>query len=448
MRIGIALGSGAARGFAHVGVLRELEALGVRPSVVCGSSMGALVAAAYAAGRLEAFEGFARRLDQATVLGLFDVSFRGGLIQARRLFEFLAEDLPDRPIAELPLAFGAVATDLGSGREVWLTEGPLHAALRASIALPGLIAPVRHGNRWLTDGGLVNPVPVSLCRSLGAEAVIAVELEATRPVRFLPGEEDDDDDDAGGAIPRRSEGREGGPGADPPPRPPPVSPRNAAEAAAARLRALEDDGRSEGVEASSSAPAATGVGDAPDDGPGDGSPRDEEAPGDEGSGPDSDLGHALGRLAERIRKGFWGGHDSTHHEPARKERIQPPSVYEVISQVVYLMQVRITRHRLAGEPPDLHVRPQLAGLGLLDFHRADEAIEEGRRAVRAALAAHRLVREDPTALSEEAAVRRIIQAGGPGRTAPAARAARETANGGDGSGHAPEHGGDGSPGDG
>jgi len=367
MKIGIALGSGAARGFAHIGVLRELDALGVRPTVVCGSSMGALVAAAYAAGRLDAFERFALKLDQSSVLGLFDVSFRGGLIQARRLFEFLADDLPDRPIPELPMAFGVVATELGTGREVWLTEGSLHEALRASIALPGLIAPVRRGDRWLTDGGIVNPVPVSLCRALGAEAVVAVELEASRPIRFV------DDQRApgpplGAGEPRSDDAPtvEGGLGVSSVELPDPVSP---------------------------STPSTPSPSLAPSEPPGD------DAAEASGGG---DLAQSLGRLAERVRKGLWGSTktEGDAPEPPRREDPQPPSVYEVISQVVYLMQVRITRHRLAGEPPDLHVRPQLAGIGLLDFHRGDEAITEGRRAVRAALAAHRLMQEDASTLLE------------------------------------------------
>lgn len=272
MKLGVALGGGAARGLAHIGVLRALEAAGYRPDVVCGTSMGAFVGAAYASGRLDALEAFARTLDRSRVLSFFDFVFKGGLIQARRLFEFLANDLPDVPCESLPLAFGAVATDLETGHEVWLRTGSLHSAVRASIALPGLIAPVYYEGRWLTDGGVSNPVPVSLCRALGATVVVAVEIEAnTRPT-----------------FPQ---------------------------------------------------------------------PRLEEDP-------------------------------PTHNEH------DVPSLMEVVSQVVHLFQVRISRYRTASDPPELHVRPQMAHIGLLDFHRADEAIGEGARALHIALANSRLL--DPT----------------------------------------------------
>lgn len=269
MKLGVALGGGAARGLAHIGVLRELEAAGYRPDVVCGTSMGAFVAAAYASGRLDALEAFARKLDRSRVLSFFDFVFKGGLIQARRLFDFLAEDLPDIPCEALPIAFGAVATDLETGHEVWLRTGSLHSAVRASIALPGLIAPVYKDGRWLTDGGVSNPVPVSLCRALGATVVVAVEIEANARAEF--------------PAPRAE--------ADPP----------------------------------------------------------------------------------------------THDEA------EIPSMMEVVSQVVYLLQVRVSRFRIASDPPELHVRPQMAHVGLLDFHRADEAIQEGARAVRVAIAGSRLL---------------------------------------------------------
>lgn len=275
MRLGVALGSGAARGFTHIGVLRELEAAGYRPEVVCGSSMGAFVAGAYASGHLDRFEAFARGLDRNRVLAFFDFSFRGGLIQARRLFQFLSEDMPDRDIGALPVRFGAVATELERGHEVWLRAGSLHEAIRASIALPGLVAPVRVDGRWLTDGGVVNPIPVALCRALGADVVVAVDIEAAEHPKFPE-------------------------------------------------------------------PAELGE-------PADGA-----------------------------------------EDPSRT-----PSMIEVVSQVVHVMQVRVARHRLAGEPPELHVRPQLGHVGLLDFHRAGEAIDEGRRALRAALDARRLISRTP-----------------------------------------------------
>jgi NTE family protein len=261
-KIGIALGSGAARGWAHVGVLKALEAAGIRPEVVCGTSIGSVVGAAYAAGSLDALEAWVKRLERRHVASYLDLGFRGGLLRARKVFEALAAEIADRPIESLPCAFAAVATDLASGNEVWLREGSLYAALRASVALPGLVSPVHHGGRWLVDGGLVNPVPVSVCRALGADTVIGVDLNTT-------------------LIGRR----------------------------------LRSGGRS----------------------------KDDED--------------------------------------------ESPSILEVISNSINIMQVRVTRSRMAGDPPDLLVTPQLPDFGILDFDRADVAVAEGRDAVERALAA-------------------------------------------------------------
>jgi NTE family protein len=266
-RIGLALGSGAARGWAHVGVIQALEEAGIRPEIVCGSSSGALVGALYVAGRLEALERWGRQLDWRQVLSYFDLSLHGGLIRARRLVEFLTAELAGRTIESLERTFGAVATDLATGREIWLREGPLVESLRAAIALPGFITPVRVDGRWLVDGGLVNPVPVSLCRALGADSVIAVDLNTTLLGR--------------------------------------------------------------GAAAQAEAPGATEV--APD------------------------------------------------AEPAA------PSLYEVVVGAINIMQVRITRARMAGDPPDLLVTPRLADFTWLEFGRAPEAVAEGRRAVAQAL---------------------------------------------------------------
>jgi NTE family protein len=253
-RIGLALGSGAARGWAHVGVIRALAAAGLDPTIVAGSSSGALVGALYAAGRIDRLEEWGRKLDWRAVAGTFDFSLRGGLIKARRLLETLVDDLEDRDLRDLDLPFAAVATDLASGREVWLREGSLFDSIRAAIALPGLVSPVRLEGRWLVDGGLVNPVPVSLCRALGADSVIAVDLNTT----------------------------------------------------------------------------------------------------------------LLGR---------------------RGREDPPPSFFEVATNAIHIMQVRITRSRMAGDPPELLVTPRLHDFGLLDFDRAAEAIAEGERAVAQALAA-------------------------------------------------------------
>jgi NTE family protein len=180
-RIGLALGSGSARGWSHIGVLRALQDIGIRPTVVAGASTGSLVAAAFASEQLDALESWVRTLTKMDVWRLLDATFTGGgMIRGNRLMRAVAEQLEDQPIDTLPHPFGAVATDLYSGEEIWLRQGSMLEAVRASSGLPGLFTPIRHQGRWLIDGGVVNPVPVSLCRALGADYVIAVNLN--RPV--------------------------------------------------------------------------------------------------------------------------------------------------------------------------------------------------------------------------------------------------------------------------
>jgi NTE family protein len=182
-KLGIALSSGSARGWAHIGVLQALAGRGLRPDVVTGASVGALVGAAFAADRLADLERWVCTLTQRDVWRLVDTTFRGGgVMTGNRLMEAIAGQVGDLQIESLPIRFGAVATDLYTGEEVWLREGPFMTAVRASSGVPGLFAPHWHDGRWLIDGGVVNPVPVSLCRALGAEIVIAVDL--SRPVTW------------------------------------------------------------------------------------------------------------------------------------------------------------------------------------------------------------------------------------------------------------------------
>jgi NTE family protein len=176
-RIGLALGAGAARGWSHIGVIQELCARGVKIDVVAGTSIGAVVGGCYAAGKLSEIEHFARSLTKRRVFSLMDVSFSGaGMLAGGKLRDELERELSDCKIEKLPLPFGAVATEIGLGHEVWLRKGNLVQAIRASYALPGIFEPLRVDNRWLFDGALVNPVPVTLCRALGADIVVAVNL--------------------------------------------------------------------------------------------------------------------------------------------------------------------------------------------------------------------------------------------------------------------------------
>lgn len=286
--IGFALGAGAARGWSHIAVLRELEAQGVRPDVIAGTSIGALVGAAHALGRLDALEEWVRNMRWQDVAGYFDIRLTGGLISGDRLMDALASLIGDADFSDCRIPFAAVATDLETGQERWLREGRVLDAVRASIALPILFSPVRHDHTWLVDGGLVNPVPVSLCHALGASRVIAVDL-------------------LGDALER------------------------------------------ENLEVASAEPD------------------------------DSLLGRARKAMAD------WMG---------RKEEVGMPSILDVMSRSINIMSLRITRSRMAGDPPDVLLMPRMPTIGLMDFHRAEEAMHAGRQAVeRAGVSLHDLIRD-------------------------------------------------------
>jgi len=176
-RIGLALGSGSARGWAHIGVIDALTEAEIQPDIVCGTSIGALVGAAYVAGRLTDLRQWAEAATWREIIGLIDVRFSGGgLIDGKEVVEFLRRLGIGSPIESYPKVYAAIATDLATGREIWLQSGPIHEAVRASIALPAIFSPARIGDKWLVDGGLSNPVPVSVCRALGADVIIAVNL--------------------------------------------------------------------------------------------------------------------------------------------------------------------------------------------------------------------------------------------------------------------------------
>jgi NTE family protein len=306
-----------------VGVLRELEVRGIRPEIVAGSSAGAIVGAFWAADQLEELEQWGRTLDRRAVVGLLDLSLRGGLIRAQRLFEVFERLLGHVRIEDLPRQFAAVASDIDTGREIWLREGPLLSAVRASVAVPGLVTPFHHHGRWLVDGGLVNAVPVSVCRALGAHSVIAVDVNTALLGRRRSGEH----------------------------RPRPVAPAPAVPQPAEPPTSKDEEVR-EDVEALAH---TLGLGARLD-------------------GWRATLAGLLSDLRERAVSG------------ERRDADDRPSIYEVMACSLNVMQARITRSRMAGDPPELLVAPRLADYALLDFDRAAEAIEEGRRAVAQALA--------------------------------------------------------------
>jgi NTE family protein len=184
LKIGLALGGGAARGWSHIGVMRVLQREGIVPDVIAGSSVGAVVAGCYAADKLDQLEEFAVSLTKRRVMGLLDFHITGsGLIAGDRLRRLLEHDLAALRIENLPLRFATIATELGTGHEIWITRGPLVEALRASYALPGVFDPVKLGGRWLMDGAIVNPIPVTTARALGADLVVCVNLNGDIRIR-------------------------------------------------------------------------------------------------------------------------------------------------------------------------------------------------------------------------------------------------------------------------
>ena len=178
LKIGLALGSGAARGWSHIGVIKALQKMGIEIDIVAGCSIGSLVGAAYACDRLPVLEKWVCSFSSWDVLRLMDLSWRrGGLLRGERVFSQFRHLIPTDDIESCSRRFASVATNLSTGREIWFTEGDLHLAVRASCSIPGLLSPVRHNGYWLVDGAVVNPVPVSLTRALGADIVIAVDLQ-------------------------------------------------------------------------------------------------------------------------------------------------------------------------------------------------------------------------------------------------------------------------------
>ncbi len=283
--IGLALGGGVARGWAHIGVVQRLDELGIRPDIVAGTSVGALVGGCWLAGHLPALEEWARSLTKTRMLTYFDVMLGGsGIMGGKRLEKAMRRYLPATDISQLPQKFIAVTCELATGHEIWLTDGDLAEAIQAAYALPGVFPPRAQNGRWLIDGALVNPVPVSACRALGARVVIAVGLHA---------------DAFGQGVMQRKK----------------------------KFDQLTDEGG--GLE---------------------------EA--------------AKGNLTERLmlRRLFHAGQNA-------------PGVGSVMLASFNILMDRVTRARIAGDPPDVLMTPQAGHIPLLDFDRADELIKLGRDAV-------------------------------------------------------------------
>lgn len=182
MRVALALGSGGARGYAHIGVINELRERGHEIVGIAGSSMGALVGGLQAAGRLDEYTAWASSLTQRAVLRLLDPSIgAAGVLRAEKILEAVREILGDVTIEELPIPFTSVATDLITGKSVWLQVGPVDDAIRASIAIPGVISPHVVGGRLLADGGILDPIPMAPIAAVTADITIAISLSGDDP---------------------------------------------------------------------------------------------------------------------------------------------------------------------------------------------------------------------------------------------------------------------------
>jgi NTE family protein len=301
--IALVLGSGAARGWAHIGVIHELAERGIIPDMVVGSSVGAVVAGAYASGNLDQFEDWISSLGRVDIIRLLDAKMTGGgFLQGKSLMSAIEKRIGNPRIEDLPIPYACVATELGTGREVWLREGSLLDACRASIALPGMFAPSRFSDdQLLVDGGLVNPVPVSLARAMGGDIVIAVNLNGDLIGRhFFVHERDESASDE--------------------------------ESERLLLEYEEKD-------------------------------------------------TVVAKWAAKMKAGFGIRLDSYISSLRRKES-PDPGLFDVMAGSIDIMQDRITRSRMAGEPPDVHITPKLSHVGLMDFDRAAESIREGRDAIR------------------------------------------------------------------
>jgi NTE family protein len=287
-KIGLALSSGMARGWAHIGAIRALRKLGFEFDVITGCSVGALAGGCYMAGKLDALEEWATSLNKRKIIGYLDMKLRsGGLIGGGKLVDEMRKYMGTAKIEDFAIPYAAMTTDLVTGHEIWLQKGDLVEAMRASFSLPGIFPPVKIQNRWLADGALVCPLPVAACRALGADMVIAINLNA----------------DMIGKSRRKGANFSTAAGFD-------------------MLQLLEEQGEHE----------------------------------------------KLSLMDSITRKVFRRDYDG-------------PSIFGVMTSSLNIMQDRITRSRLAGDPPDVHIAPRLGHLGLLEFDRAEEAIKEGEAAV-------------------------------------------------------------------
>ncbi len=288
-KLGLALGSGSARGWAHIGVIQSLQEADIHIDMVCGTSVGALVGGALAGNYMDGLEKMVRSLTWTDIIGFMDLLFlRSGFIEGDKITNHFRKNFSDANIEDLAIPFGAVTTDIMTGREIWLQDGSLIDAVRASISMPGIFTPCKYKDHWLVDGGLVNPVPVSLCRAMGADVVIAVNLNSD-----LIG------------LPRYIN----------------------------RGKQKNKNSRAGKKE--------------------------------------------TGKFAGFFSKNFLPRGKGAQQKVLEDEH----SIFNVIAASLNIVQDRMTKQRLAGDPPDMLISPRLSQIGLLEFNRAAEAIDEGRQAM-------------------------------------------------------------------
>ena len=305
MKIGLALGAGAARGWTHIGIIQALEKLGIKIDVVAGCSIGAYVGAAYASGKLEGLKEWSCSLSEWQVLALMGVGLRrGGLASGQKVFDKLASEFCAPTYEEMEKPFASVATDLYTGREVIFNAGEVGNTIQASCAIPALFTPVAYENRWLVDGAVVNPVPVNLCRQLGADFVIAVNLNADfRPLRLEKLRQDHEENQ----------------------------------------RKTEDFfTKSQNVL------------------------RQWFSPDNKAEGEESESTELVDTATEVVTKPI---------------KSNPPGIMSVMSSSLEILQARVTRSRLAGDPPDILIEPQLTDVGIMEFHRAEELCIKGEETI-------------------------------------------------------------------
>lgn len=322
--VGLALGSGSARGLAHIGVIRALQDAGITVDLVAGTSIGALIGSVYAAGRLDAIERDYLTFDWKKIAYFFDMVFpRSGLIDGDKVADFILNYIHTDVIENLPLPFRAVATDIGTGEEIIFDHGDIVDAVRASISAPGIFTPVKNGDRILVDGGLVNPVPVSVVKMMGADMVIAVDLNHDIVMGKSP-------------VNHHAHNK-------------------------------QDSSAAIQTEANSK--------------PGD---EDQNNPSDEQengfllsfTGLSSDTyREAMERINRRLES--LTDHPALRQIRAWLEEEPLPNIFEIMLASINIMENQITRTRLRIDPPDILIQPPLGSIRFLEFHRAEEIIKIG-----------------------------------------------------------------------